>query len=71
MCSFARCKSARLTPIRSYQLNARACVLQISSSSRSLKYYRRFEMPRGTKFEAWLWRLFEHPAFKKICSCKR
>ncbi|KAG0694027.1 glutathione S-transferase [Suillus ampliporus] len=33
-----------------------------------LKHYREFEMPRGTKFEAWLRRLFEHPSFKKTCS---
>lgn len=33
-----------------------------------LKHYRGFEMPRGAKFEAWLERLFEHPAFKKTCS---
>ncbi|KAH7921168.1 glutathione S-transferase [Leucogyrophana mollusca] len=33
-----------------------------------LKHYRGFEMPSGTKFHAWLGRLFEHPAFKKTCS---
>ncbi|KAG2116888.1 glutathione S-transferase [Suillus cothurnatus] len=33
-----------------------------------LKHCRGFEIPRGTKFEAWLGRLFEHPAFKKTCS---
>ncbi|KAG1850317.1 glutathione S-transferase [Suillus tomentosus] len=37
-------------------------------ASNVLKHYRGFEMLRGTKFEAWLGRLFEHPAFKKTCS---
>ncbi|KAG0692412.1 hypothetical protein DFH29DRAFT_817595, partial [Suillus ampliporus] len=35
-----------------------------------LKHYREFEMPRETKFEAWLERLFEHLSFKKTCSCE-
>ena len=33
-----------------------------------LKHYRGFEMPEGAKFNAWLHRLFEHPAFKSTCS---
>ena len=33
-----------------------------------LKRYRGFEMPEGAKFNAWLNRLFEHPAFKSTCS---
>lgn len=33
-----------------------------------LKHYRGFVMPQGTKFNAWLNRLFEHPAFKSTCS---
>lgn len=36
-----------------------------------LKHYRGFEMPRGKKFQAWLTRLFEHPAFKKTCSTEQ
>ncbi|KAF9226291.1 glutathione S-transferase [Gyrodon lividus] len=33
-----------------------------------LKHYRGFEMPGGTKFNAWLKRLFDHPAFRGTCS---
>lgn len=33
-----------------------------------LKHYRGFELPAGKKFEAWLERLFNHPAFKSTCS---
>lgn len=33
-----------------------------------LKHYRGFEPPSGPKFNAWLERLFEHPAFKATCS---
>ncbi|KAI0319154.1 glutathione S-transferase [Amylostereum chailletii] len=33
-----------------------------------LKHYRGFEMPTGTKFNAWTRRLFEHLAFRKTCS---
>ncbi|KAK7029369.1 hypothetical protein VNI00_014623 [Paramarasmius palmivorus] len=33
-----------------------------------LKHYRGFEMPPGEKFNAWLRRLFNHPAFKATCS---
>ncbi|KAN0085796.1 valine---tRNA ligase [Tylopilus felleus] len=33
-----------------------------------LKHYRGFEMPQGVKFNAWLNRLCEHPAFKSTCS---
>ncbi|KAF8076848.1 glutathione S-transferase [Lyophyllum atratum] len=33
-----------------------------------LKHYRGFELPRGAKFDAWIRRLFEHPAFKATCS---
>jgi len=40
----------------------------IFRATNALKHYRGFEMPQGKKFEAWLARLFEHPAFKKTCS---
>ncbi|KAI0064996.1 glutathione S-transferase, partial [Artomyces pyxidatus] len=33
-----------------------------------LKHYCGFEMPSGPKFDAWVRRLFEHPAFKGTCS---
>ncbi|KAK7062138.1 glutathione transferase [Favolaschia claudopus] len=33
-----------------------------------LKHYRGFEMPNGNKFDAWISRLFAHPAFKATCS---
>ncbi|KAI6003141.1 glutathione S-transferase [Pisolithus albus] len=33
-----------------------------------LKHYRGFELPRGPKFDRWLNRLLEHPAFKCTCS---
>ncbi|KAJ7246553.1 glutathione S-transferase [Mycena haematopus] len=33
-----------------------------------LKHYRGFELPTGHKFEAWIIRLFGHPAFKATCS---
>ncbi|KAI5982785.1 glutathione S-transferase [Pisolithus albus] len=33
-----------------------------------LKHYRGFELPRGPKFDGWLNRLLEHPAFKCTCS---
>jgi len=33
-----------------------------------LAHYRGFEMPQGERFNAWLGRLFEHPAFKATCS---
>ena len=33
-----------------------------------LNHYRGFVMQQGTKFNAWLNRLFEHPAFKSTCS---
>ncbi|TFY50346.1 hypothetical protein EVG20_g11571 [Dentipellis fragilis] len=36
-----------------------------------LKHYRGFEMPSGPKFDAWLKRLFEHPAFKSTCSTEQ
>lgn len=35
LCSFHRCENARPAPIRPYQPNTRACILQVSSSSRS------------------------------------
>ncbi|KAG7097529.1 hypothetical protein E1B28_004872 [Marasmius oreades] len=33
-----------------------------------LKHYRGFQLPSGTKFDAYLDRLFNHPAFKSTCS---
>jgi len=33
-----------------------------------LKHYRGFELPPGTKFNAYIKRLFENPAFKRTCS---
>ncbi|KAK7029368.1 hypothetical protein VNI00_014622 [Paramarasmius palmivorus] len=33
-----------------------------------LKHYRGFETPSGKKFNAWVDRLLEHPAFKATCS---
>ncbi|KAF8885770.1 hypothetical protein BD779DRAFT_1532367 [Infundibulicybe gibba] len=33
-----------------------------------LKHYRGFEMPTGKKFNEWIERLFNHPAFKATCS---
>ncbi|KAF9266111.1 hypothetical protein L218DRAFT_858433 [Marasmius fiardii PR-910] len=33
-----------------------------------LKHYRGFQMPSGTKFSAYLDRLFNHPVFKSTCS---
>jgi len=33
-----------------------------------LKHYRGFTMPSGKKFDAWVERLFNHPAFKSTCS---
>ncbi|KXN81732.1 Glutathione S-transferase DHAR3, chloroplastic [Leucoagaricus sp. SymC.cos] len=33
-----------------------------------LKHYRGFELSQGEKFNAWLKRLFEHPAFVATCS---
>jgi len=33
-----------------------------------LKHYRGFSLPSGEKFNAWLQRLLEHPAFKGTCS---
>ncbi|KAI6045302.1 glutathione S-transferase [Pisolithus marmoratus] len=33
-----------------------------------LKHYRGLELPCGPKFDGWLNRLFEHPAFKRTCS---
>lgn len=33
-----------------------------------LKHYRGFEFPQGDKFNAWLRRLFTHPAFVATCS---
>jgi len=33
-----------------------------------LGHYREFQMPQGERFDAWLQRLFEHPAFKATCS---
>ncbi|GLB34240.1 putative glutathione S-transferase, N-terminal domain [Lyophyllum shimeji] len=33
-----------------------------------LKHYKGFTMPTGTKFDAWLRRLFNHPSFKATCS---
>jgi glutathione S-transferase len=33
-----------------------------------LVHYRGFQMPQGERFNAWLQRLFEHPAFKATCS---
>ncbi|TFK47528.1 glutathione S-transferase [Heliocybe sulcata] len=33
-----------------------------------LKHYRAFSLPEGPKFEAYLKRLFDHPAFKATCS---
>jgi hypothetical protein len=37
-------------------------------ASNVLKHYRGFALPAGAKFNAWLERLFEHPAFKATCS---
>ena len=33
-----------------------------------LAHYRRFELPKGPKFSAWVERLLNHPAFKATCS---
>ncbi|EIN09107.1 glutathione S-transferase C-terminal-like protein [Punctularia strigosozonata HHB-11173 SS5] len=35
-----------------------------------LHEYRGFEMPQGTRFRAWLERLFAHPAFAQTCSTR-
>ncbi|KAF7355721.1 Glutathione transferase [Mycena sanguinolenta] len=40
----------------------------IFRASNVLKHYRAFELPTGPKFEAWIDRLFAHPAFKATCS---
>ncbi|KAJ7368788.1 thioredoxin-like protein [Mycena albidolilacea] len=40
----------------------------IFRASNVLKHYRGFELPSGHKFEAWIARLFAHPAFKATCS---
>ncbi|KAJ7437089.1 thioredoxin-like protein [Mycena galericulata] len=37
-------------------------------ASNVLNHYRGFELPTGTKFTAWVTRLFTHPAFKATCS---
>ncbi|KAF8548259.1 glutathione S-transferase [Imleria badia] len=37
-------------------------------ANKVLKHYRGFVMPEGTMLNAWLDRLFEHPAFKRTCS---
>jgi hypothetical protein len=36
-----------------------------------LKHYRGFTLPAGTKFNSWLERLFDHPAFKATCSTEQ
>jgi len=40
-------------------------------ASNVLKYYRGFALPPGDKFNAWLERLFSHPAFKATCSIEQ
>ncbi|KZT20921.1 glutathione S-transferase [Neolentinus lepideus HHB14362 ss-1] len=37
-------------------------------SANVLKHYRAFSLPEGPKFQSYLKRLFEHPAFKATCS---
>lgn len=37
-------------------------------ASNVLKHYRGFVLPTGKKFDAWIERLFNHPAFKVTCS---
>ncbi|KAI5981128.1 glutathione S-transferase [Pisolithus orientalis] len=39
-----------------------------SEATNVLKHYRGLELPRGPKFDGWLNRLFQHPAFKCTCS---
>jgi len=36
-----------------------------------LTHYRGFELPKGERFNGWLNRLFEHPAFKATCSSEQ
>lgn len=36
-----------------------------------LKHYRGFSLPPSEKFNQWLARLFEHPAFKATCSTEQ
>ncbi|PPQ92794.1 hypothetical protein CVT25_003905 [Psilocybe cyanescens] len=36
-----------------------------------LPHYRGFRLPEGERFNAWLTRLFEHPAFKATCSTEQ
>ncbi|KAF5387909.1 hypothetical protein D9615_000818 [Tricholomella constricta] len=40
----------------------------IFRASNALKHYRGFELPKGTKFEAYIEKLFNHPVFKATCS---
>lgn len=37
-------------------------------ASNVLKHYRGFTLPKGPKFDDYIQRLFEHPAFKRTCS---
>jgi glutathione S-transferase len=43
-------------------------VLGLLRASNVLKHYRGFSLPAGEKFNAWLGRLFAHPAFRATCS---
>lgn len=36
-----------------------------------LKHYRGFELAKGERFNAWVNRLLEHPAFKATCSAEQ
>ena len=69
------CESCFELPTDDLRLMMSTCVCARSNyligmfrANNVLKRYRGFEMPEGAKFNAWLNRLFEHPAFKSTCS---
>ncbi|TFY72218.1 hypothetical protein EVG20_g776 [Dentipellis fragilis] len=45
--------------------------LGVFRATNVLKHYRGFEVPSGPKFDAWLKRLLEHPAFRSTCSTEQ
>jgi hypothetical protein len=47
---------------------ADGCFIGLYRANNVLKHYRGFTMPSGKKFDAWVERLFNHPAFKSTCS---
>jgi glutathione S-transferase len=47
---------------------AEAVTLGIYRANNVLKHYRGFVLPPGKKFDAWVERLLNHPAFKATCS---